>query len=426
MSALGIDASGLLPAWDGRAVLLVDLDAFFASVEQLDHPAWRGHPVIVGGDPDKHGVVSTASYEARTFGVRSAMPSSMARRLCPDAIWTEGHFNRYRQMSSQVMSILLDESPMLEQVSIDEAFLDVSPTAINVEHPVGIAQRIQQRVAGLGVTCSIGVGTSKTIAKIASDIDKPNGMTVVWPGSERDFLSPLPVRSMSGIGKRAEEVLRRYGISTLGQLAVAEESVLASVFGKNSSMMRNRCLGADASPVGGDDSIKSVSNEVTLAEDVRSRSQMLPIIDTMAAKVARRLRRKNLAGITVALKLRFADRTSRSAQQRMAHPVDNEREFIPVLHALLDQIWHEGIPVRLAGVAVSGFGEGPDAQQSMMLDLFSDAASESLSSEKSDSLARATDGIKDRFGEGSLIFGRELSLMDMTTGTGAKNPADYK
>ena len=196
----GIDAAGRLPAWHGPAILLVDLDAFFASVEQLDHPGWRGKPVIVGGDPDKRGVVSTASYEARVFGVRSAMPSSQAARLCPDAIWTHGHYGRYREMSKKIMGILLDESPRIQQVSIDEAFLDVSPTAHVNEHPILIAQRIQKRVADLGVTCSIGLGTTKTIAKIASDMDKPQGLTIVYPGREKDFLSPLPIRTMSGVG----------------------------------------------------------------------------------------------------------------------------------------------------------------------------------------------------------------------------------
>lgn len=152
--------------WTGSAILLVDLDAFFASVEQLDHPAWRGKPVIVGGDADKHGVVSTASYEARAYGVHSAMAASAARELCPQAIWTHGHFDRYKEMSARVMAILHDESPHVQQVSIDEAFVDVSPTEVNSEHPVAIAARIQKRVAHLGVTCSIGVGTSKTVAKL--------------------------------------------------------------------------------------------------------------------------------------------------------------------------------------------------------------------------------------------------------------------
>ena len=192
------------PDWQGKAIILLDLDAFFASVEQLDHPEWRGKPVIVGGDASKRGVVSTCSYEARKFGVRSAMPASQAARLCPHAIWASSNFARYKEMSAKVMSIMLDESPFLQQVSIDEAFLDITPSAYNPESPVSIAQRIQKRVCDLGITCSIGLGTSKSIAKVASDMDKPRGLTVVFPGREAAFLQDLPIARMSGIGSVAQ------------------------------------------------------------------------------------------------------------------------------------------------------------------------------------------------------------------------------
>ncbi|HSK48017.1 MAG TPA: DNA polymerase IV, partial [Coriobacteriia bacterium] len=167
--------------WKGRAILHVDLDAFFAAVEQLDHPEWRGKPVIVGGDPGRRGVVSTASYEARRFGVRSAMPSARAAILCPDAIWVHGTFARYREMSAQVFDIFRTESPHVQPLSIDEAFLDVTPGERSAEHPVAIARRIRRRVAELGITASVGVAATKTTAKIASDHDKPDGLTVVCP-----------------------------------------------------------------------------------------------------------------------------------------------------------------------------------------------------------------------------------------------------
>ena len=170
------DATGVTPPpWTGPAVGLMDLDAFFASVEMLDHPEWRGKPLIVGGDADSRGVVSTCSYEARRFGVHSAMASAEARRLCPQAIWTHGHFDRYREVSAQVMAILADETPRVERVSIDEAFIDITPGRFAPEDPPLVARRISDRVAGLGVTCSIGVGCNKTVAKIASERDKPLG-----------------------------------------------------------------------------------------------------------------------------------------------------------------------------------------------------------------------------------------------------------
>ena len=451
--------------WNAPAILLVDLDAFFASVEQLDHPAWRGKPVIVGGDADKHGVVSTASYEARKFGVRSAMPASMAERLCPHAIWTHGHFDRYKEVSSQVMAILRDESPHLQQVSIDEAFLDISPTSVNTEHPVLVAQRIQARVAQLGVTCSIGVGTSKTIAKVASDRDKPRGLTVVYPGCEIDFLSPLPVRCMSGVGAKAEETLKKHGITTLGQMANAPELLMQSIWGKNADMMRRRCLGLDISPVQEDDEVKSVSNEITVSEDLRTFEEIAAAVDTMAAKVGRRLRRRDLAGHTLTLKIRFSDRATRSVQRRLDGQENNEHVFIPLLHQMIHELWKPGMAVRLVGVGVTGFTEDGFKQESLFddaffttpstpdqkgeesanqgqLDLGSGDVEEmigrgsnapapkektyAIGAKQGKKLATATDKVKDRFGEAAVFFGRELQVKEKTTGTGAKNPDDYR
>ena len=421
----------LLAPWEGPAILLVDLDAFFASVEQLDHPAWRGKPVIVGGDADKHGVVSTASYEARAFGVHSAMSSAVARRLCPDAIWTHGHFGRYREMSRAIMDILRDETPLVQQVSIDEAFMDVTPTRVNTEHPVLIARRIQKRVAELGVTCSVGVGSSKTIAKVASDMDKPRGLTVVYPGREADFLAPLPVRRMSGVGAVAERELTSHGIRTLGDMARADESLMRRIFGKNASMMRTRARGGDAVPVEGGEPAKSVSNETTFARDLTTRADVEAAIATMAAKVGRRLRKKGLAGRTLSLKVRFSDRSVRSVQKRLPKPSDDELAFTPQLFRMVDEVWREGMPVRLLGVGMSGF-ESEEVVQQALFDVEREAPSAEdappliASEEKRAKLLAATDTLRNRFGENAVRFGRELRNAGNTTGTSAKNPDDYK
>ena len=420
-----------LEPWEGSAILLVDLDAFFASVEQLDHPAWRGKPVIVGGDADKHGVVSTASYEARPYGVRSAMPSSTARRLCPDAIWTHGRFDRYREVSNAIMAILRSETPHVQQVSIDEAFLDVTPTVVNREHPVRVAQRIQRRVEELGVTCSIGAGTSKTIAKIASDMDKPRGLTVVYPGSERDFLAPLPVRVMSGIGASAEEKLKSRGIRTLGQLADADLRMLERVFGKLGRVMHVRANGGDDAPVEQDDAVKSVSNEMTFATDLTRREDVEAAIATMAAKVGRRLRRKGLRGRTLALRVKFDDLSVRSVQRQLPRPSDDELAYTPMLYAMVDEVWRPGTPLRLIGVGMSGFSEEGVVQESLF-----DVAEAAPSADdvepvvrderKRRGLIEATDLVKDRFGEAAVRFGHELRNEENTTGSSSKNPADYK
>ena len=420
-----------LEPWEGSAILLVDLDAFFASVDQLDHPAWRGKPVIVGGDADKHGVVSTASYEARPYGVRSAMPSSTARRLCPDAIWTHGRFDRYREVSNAIMAILRSETPHVQQVSIDEAFLDVTPTVVNREHPVRVAQRIQRRVEELGVTCSIGAGTSKTIAKIASDMDKPRGLTVVYPGSERDFLAPLPVRVMSGIGASAEEKLKSRGIRTLGQLADADLRMLERVFGKLGRVMHVRANGGDDAPVEQDDAVKSVSNEMTFATDLTRREDVEAAIATMAAKVGRRLRRKGLRGRTLALRVKFDDLSVRSVQRQLPRPSDDELAYTPLLYAMVDEVWRPGTPLRLIGVGMSGFSEEGVVQESLF-----DVAEAAPSADdvepvvrderKRRGLIEATDLVKDRFGEAAVRFGHELRNEENTTGSSSKNPADYK
>lgn len=424
--------------WEGRAILLVDLDAFFASVEQLDHPDWRGRPVIVGGSADRRGVVSTASYEARAFGVHSAMAAAAARRLCPDAIWTSGHYDRYREMSQAVMAIMRDESPFLQQVSIDEAFLDVTPGAFGTESPVEVARRIQKRVDELGVTCSVGLGASKTVAKVASEENKPHGITVVYPGRQQAFLAPLPIARMSGIGPASQKALHRFGITTLGDVAAADEGVLRQVFGKNAQMMRARCMGADTDPVVYEgEPAKSVSNEISFATDLTNRADIEAALATVAAKVGRRLRMNGLEASTVTLKVRLSNLAVRTAQQQLSEPCADEYVFAPVLYALLDKVWAPGTALRLVGMAASRF-DGAAPQQAS---LFDDEGPASTADDATvqgrqrnrmaqeqvrAGLTKATDIVRDRFGEGAVQFGRELRTKGNLTGTTSKNPADYK
>lgn len=429
----GFDESTLLP-WEGRAIMLLDLDAFFASVEQLDHPEWHGKPVIVGGDADKRGVVSTCSYEARSFGVRSAMPASTARRLCPEAIWTSGNFARYREMSQAVMQIMLKESPFLQQVSIDEAFMDITPSEYSREHPVLIAQRIQSSVDTLGITCSIGLGVSKSVAKVASDIDKPHGLTCVYPGREEEFLSGLPCKCMSGIGKVAQQKLSEIGIHTLGEVANADPSLLKPIFGKNVAMMQLRCKGADTDEVESPDVAKSVSNEMSFAQDLDSREDIEAAIATVSAKVARRLRRKNTYASGISLKLRYSDFSVRSIQKPLDMPSNDEYCFIEALNEMLPSLWQPGMRVRLVGMATFGLtnSQGNDSVQPTqlsLLDMVDESAEASKDEEKyykRQKLIDATDNVRNRFGEHAVTFGRELRTYNNLTGSSSKNPEDYK
>lgn len=421
-----------LRPWNGTAIILMDLDAFFASVEQLDHPEWKGKPVIVGGDPTKRGVVSTASYEARTFGVHSAMPSSTAARLCPQAIWTPGNFHRYRELSQKVMDILQDESPHLMQVSIDEAFLDITPTRTNREHPVAIAKRIQQHVAELGITCSIGLGESKAVAKIASNQNKPRGLTVVYPGESAAFLAPLPVAEMSGIGPVAQKKLTAYHLHTLGDVANADPALLKQVFGKNTKLMMDRCRGIDTAVASIHEPAKSVSNEISFAVSLTDRKEIQARIATMAHKVGRRLRRKGIEGTTLHLKIRREDLSVRTCQRHKADLGTNDLAWLPELYSMLNEVWDGWEPLRLVGVGVSGFNDDP--VQGTLFDIApnSETNEGSINSplirkaEANKKLLEANDLIAQRFGENAVRFGHELRTYQETTGSSAKNPEDYK
>lgn len=421
-----------LRPWIGTAIILMDLDAFFASVEQLDHPEWKGKPVIVGGDPAKRGVVSTASYEARKYGVHSAMPSSTAARLCPQAIWTPGNFHRYRELSQKVMGILQDESPHLMQVSIDEAFLDITPTRANREHPVTIARRIQQRVAELGITCSIGLGESKAVAKIASNQNKPRGLTVVYPGESAAFLAPLPVAEMSGIGPVAQKKLIGYHLHTLGDVANADPALLKQVFGKNTQLMIDRCRGVDTAVVSTGEPAKSVSNEISFAISLTDRKELQARIATMAHKVGRRLRRKGIEGTTLHLKIRKEDLSVRTCQRHKANLGTNDLTWLPELYGMLNEVWDGWEPLRLVGVGVSGFESEPVQETLFDIAPITEANDHSTDSplirnaEANKKLLEANDLIAQKFGENAVRFGHELRTYQETTGSSAKNPEDYK
>lgn len=398
-------------AWDGPAVGLLDLDAFFASVEQLDHPSWRGKPVIVGGPASKRGVVSTASYEARKFGVHSAMASATAERLCPDAIWTHGNFARYREVSARVMALIVDETPLVEQVSIDEAFFDVTPGRWSNENPIWICRRLQSRVSELGVTCSIGIGVNKTVAKIASEREKPRGLTVVYLGTEAGFLAPLPVGAMSGIGKASQARLDQLGIHTLGELARADEKLLAQNFGVMGPRMKVRAAGLERSsvaPIDAPEDVKSVSNERTFEHDLLDEAEIKAAIKHIADMVGTRLRKKGLAGRTVTLKIKYDARTSRSAQCQLRERTSDERVFGEVAVGLLDEVWRPGQPVRLLGVGVSGFEERAEQAALFSTDDASGAAPGTKGGRDLSALGRVTDQLKARFGESAIAYGHDL------------------
>ena len=386
-----------LRPWTGRAVLHVDMDAFFASVEQLDHPEWRGKPVIVGGSADSRGVVSTCSYEARVFGVRSAMPSYTARHLCPGAIWVRGSFDRYRAVSRQVFDIFRDHTPAVQAASIDEAYLDVTP-GLHGDHPIEIAKAIQLEVAALGVTCSAGLASGKTVAKIASDRDKPRGLTIVWPGEEAAFLAPLPVGTLPGIGPKSAQRLMSLGIRTLGDLAALDDATAVQIMGSHGPSAARRARGIDTSGVHDRDPVKSVSNERTFATDLRAATEVEGVVSGLAEHVSSRLRAKNLAGRTVTVKVRFADFTTRTVQRTLERPADLPDTIGDTALAILRTVWSPGVGVRLLGVGVSGFEDA-----AMQLDLFGETTP--VEDDRRRAVALSVDAVRERFGEDALSMG---------------------
>ncbi|MEK9659146.1 MAG: DNA polymerase IV [Chloroflexota bacterium] len=336
-----------------RAIALVDLDAFYASVETVERPELTGKPLLVGGSPEGRGVVAAASYAARAFGCHSAMPIARALRLCPHAVVVPPRFSLYRDYSARVMTIIGDESPQVEQMSIDEAYLDLTPIARSADEAEGRAHRIQARVRlELGLPCSVGMATSKLVAKVACEAGKPSGFTVVSPGAEATFLAPLPVEALPGIGPRSAERLRAVGLISLGQVAGAPVGQLTAALGPWGAVLGRRARGEDPSPVRTEHESKSVSAEETFAQDVDERERLEEELERLAGRVARSLVAEGLVGRTVVLKLRYADFTTitRSASRDAA--TAGAEAIAAAAHELLAQHWASGEPIRLVGVGV--------------------------------------------------------------------------
>lgn len=340
------------------SVLHLDLDAFFAAVEQRDKPSLRGRPVVVGGTGGR-GVVSTASYEARAFGARSAMPTAEARRLCPaGTAFLGGRFAAYRRTSEVVMALLRELSPLVEPVSIDEAYVDLAAGDHDLSVPgvTALAADLKARIAVAtgGVTGSVGIGTSKAVAKIGSELDKPDGLTVVPPGEELAVLHPLPVRALGGVGPATAERLAQIGVKTIGDLHRLSLVDLTSLVGQAHGAGLYRLARADDDrPVVTDREAKSVSAEETFARDLTDPARLAAEIEALATRVGSRLQRSGTSGRTVTLKVRRYDFSTLTRSQTLAHAVDDPRQIAEIAHRLLGAVDRSG-GLRLLGVGVSG------------------------------------------------------------------------
>ena len=349
-----------------RHIIHADLDAFYATVEQLDNPELQGKPVLVGGRPESRGVVATASYEARPFGVRSAMPMRTAVRLCPQGIIVRPRFTRYREVSRQVMDVFREFTEVIEPLSLDEAYLDISEAVDESEGrwPLGVALELKRRVKEeTGLTVSVGVSVSKAVSKIASDLDKPDGLVVVPPGEQTEFLAPLPVGKLWGIGPKTAERLNAEGVDTIGALAAQSPEWFTRVFGQRAESVRLRAIGQDDEPVHTERITKSVSSETTFPDDVGDTEELRRVLEELAGGVAGSLERKGLRGKTVTVKMRLADFTTFTRQSTLPSPSNEADPIRALAWRLLSNELTTGRTFRLLGVGVSNFAEPDEVRQ---------------------------------------------------------------
>jgi DNA polymerase-4 len=359
------------PTSRARWILHADLDAFYASVEQMDNPELRGKPVVVGGSPETRGVVAAASYEARAFGVGSAMPMVRALRLCPQAIRVRPRFGRYQEVSGQIMDIFRELTSLVEPLSLDEAYLDVSHHVASGATIRGLARYLKDRVkAEVGLNVTVGGGTSKSVAKIASQRGKPDGLLIVAQGAEASFLADLDVEMMWGIGPKSAQFLRSQGLETIGQLARQPQEWFREAFGKRGPDLRQRALGQDESPVVPEREAKSVSNETTFVQDISSPEELRSELRRLVERVAGRLERHGFRGKTVTVKMRLSDFTTFTRQTTLPAPTDDAEAIFETAWRLMEPELRHQRSFRLIGAGVSGFAEPVRPGQETQIPMF--------------------------------------------------------
>ncbi len=381
-----------------RSIFHVDMDAFFVSVEELYDPSLIGKPVVVGGQADQRGVVSAASYAARKYGVHSAMPLRTAHQLCPQAIFVEGHPDRYRKYSNLVKGVMEHFTPLVEMASIDEAYLDMTGTERLHGPPMRAAHKLHNAIkAETGLNNSIGAATSRLVAKICSDQAKPHGIVWIPPGAEAAFLAPLDVRKVPGVGKVTEQNLHRHGIRQVGDLATLEPKFLAEHFGQMGLALAGKSIGLDAGgwfrgEIGEEQDPKSIGHEHTFNVDTSDVDQLEAALAHMSEKVGRRLREHGFYARTLQLKLRYSDFSTFTRARTLNHATHTDTEIYQTVRDLLRQNWRAGQAIRLLGVQSSGFSE--HAGQMDLLD--------GAKHERMNKALHAADKLRDKYGEGSV------------------------
>lgn len=386
-----------------RKIIHLDLDAFFCAVEELRDPQLKGRPFAVGGAPNQRGVVASCSYAARQFGVHSAMPTSQALRLCPNLILVHSSHGVYGEASAKVMEILGSYTPLVEQISIDEAFLDVSDLP---QSGLEIGRELQARInRELNLPCSLGIASNKLVAKMATNAAKaghhqptpPNAILVVPAGEEAQFLAGLPVRELWGVGPRTAERMAQMGIRTLGQLAAVPQKTLESRFGRMGTELALHARGVDERPVVVEHDVKSISQEVTFERDLSDGEALRQTLYALAEQVGYRLRRKELCAETVRIKLRWSDFSTLTRQVTLEQPADQDGVIYQAALELFERVWQTGKPVRLLGVGVSSL-----CGRAYQLSLWE------TPSDKERRLLGAVDQLRERYGRKVVQRGNTL------------------
>jgi len=392
-----------------RTIFHVDMDAFFVSVEEVFDPSLKGKPVIVGGRKTERGVVSAASYAARKFGVHSAMPLRTAAQLCPDGIFLEGHPDRYRDYSHKVHAVLQEFSPVVEMASVDEAYMDLTGTARLLGPPLEAAHRLHERMKqSTGLNCSIGIASSRLVAKVCSDQAKPNGILWVQPGMEARVLAPLDVGRIPGVGKVTRERLREMGIRLVGDLARLDAAFLEKRFGKWGLALAGKAQGSDAggwfdAEIGAHEDPKSISHEHTFSEDVADPAHIESTLARLAEKVGRRVREQGFFAETIQIKLRYSDFTTLTRAHTLPQATNIDQEFIQFSRDLFHQAWERGRAVRLIGIGASGFSRA-EGQMNLL---------EGDRQRRARRALAAADRMRDRFGEKIVKLASGLSGDDV-------------
>lgn len=381
------------------SILHVDMDAFFVSVELLERPELRGRPVVVGGRPDQRGVVSAASYEARKYGIQSAMPLRTAAKLCPHAVFLDGHHAKYSEWSDRIATILAKFSPTVEMVSVDEAYLDLSGTERLHGPPFAAADKLLRTITRTtGLPCSAGLASTRLVAKVASEQAKPRGLVWVAPGREERFLARLPVRKIPGIGEVTERALRAMGIEIVEQIAALPREKLEKVFGQWGDALYRKARGGDSYEFVIDAEPKSISHNHTFGEDTDDSEVLGALLSHLSQKACKRLREAGLAARTLTLTIRYAGFDTHTRAKTLAEPTCLDSDIYAVLQSLFREHRDMRRKIRLLGVALSGLTHGSD--QLELLDAERRA--------KLEKLTKATDKLRDRFGFGKVQFGGSL------------------